>query len=227
MFSLVMDSSRVQAVPDVKKPTVSRQERAALTRGRMLDAAYDLFCEQGFRATTMGSIAERAGVAVQTLYFTFHTKDALLQEVHDRTVLGDDPVPPPQQPWHVAAMAEPDGRRALAQIIEGVMTIQARVAPMIPVFQAVSSDAAGRVYRRGEELRRKGYEQLIDGLAAKTPLRPGLTRAKACDLLFVVLEPELYRSLVLECGWSQADWQTWATNALTRDLFGEEPARVH
>jgi AcrR family transcriptional regulator len=219
----VITSSRIQVVSDVKKPTVSRQERAAVTRGRMLDAAYDLFCEQGFRATTMGSIAERAGVAVQTLYFTFHTKDALLQEVHDRTVLGDDPVPPAQQAWHVAAMAEPDGRRALAQIIKGVRAIEARVAPMIPVFQAVSADAAGKVFRRGEELRRNGFEQLIDALAAKTPLRPGLTRAKACDLLFVVLGPELYRSLVLECGWSQADWQAWATSALTRDLFGGEP----
>ena len=49
-------------MPGVKKPAMSRQERAALTRSRMLGAAYDLFCEQGFRATTMDSIAERAGV---------------------------------------------------------------------------------------------------------------------------------------------------------------------
>src|SRR6187399_1573894 len=78
----------------------SRQERAAGTRRRMLDAAYDLFCDQGFRATTMEAIAERAGVAVQTLYFTFHTKDELLQAVQDRAVLGDDvPTPPHEQPW--------------------------------------------------------------------------------------------------------------------------------
>ena len=65
--------------------------------------------------------------------------------------------------------------------------------------------------------------QKIHALAAKTPLRPGLTRASATDLLFVILGPELYRSLVLECGWSQADWQAWATSALTRDLFGGKP----
>jgi AcrR family transcriptional regulator len=189
----------------------------------MLDAAYDLFCERGFRATTMDSIAQRAGVAVQTLYFTFHTKDALLQQVHDRTVLGDDPLPPSQQAWHIAAMTEPDGPRALARIIGGVAAILAGISPLIPVSHAVSADAAGQVFRRGEELRRKGLEQLIDALATKTPLRPGLTHTKACDLLFVVLGPELYRSLVLECGWSQADWQAWATNALTRDLFGAEP----
>ena len=64
----------------------------------MLEAAYELFCSDGYRATTMEAIAERAGVAVQTLYFTFHTKDELFQAVHDHTVLGDDIVPPPMQP---------------------------------------------------------------------------------------------------------------------------------
>lgn len=41
----------------------------------------------------MEAIAHRAGVAVQNVYFTFHTKDALLQEVHNRTVLGNDALP--------------------------------------------------------------------------------------------------------------------------------------
>src|SRR4051794_41317464 len=91
----------------------------------MVSAAYDLFGEDGFRATTMEAIAARAGVAVQTLYFTFHTKDELLQAVLDWTVMGDDPTPPPMQPWHLAAMAEADGRRALELFVAGVVTIEA------------------------------------------------------------------------------------------------------
>ena len=74
----------------------------------MLDAAYDLFCSDGYRPTTMEAIAERAGVAVQTLYFTFHTKDDLFQEVHERTVLGDENLPPPMQTWYLAAVASED-----------------------------------------------------------------------------------------------------------------------
>ena len=92
----------------------SRAERAAATRQRMLDAAYDLFCELGYRATTMAAIADRAQVAVQTVYFTFHTKDALLQEVHNKTVLGDVPTPPEKQPWYLAAHAQTDSRRAVS-----------------------------------------------------------------------------------------------------------------
>src|SRR6478736_1085439 len=172
----------------VKK--VSRQERAAATRRRMLDAAYDLFCEQGFRATTMDAIADRAGVAVQTLYFTFHTKDALLQEVHNRTVLGEEGTPPPQQQWYLGAMAEPDASRSVAMLVQGHSTILRRVAPMMPVFHSVSADAAGEVFRRGEQRRRNGYRLLADELVAKAPLAPGMTNDRVSDLLVVLLGPE-------------------------------------
>ena len=101
----------------------SRQQKAAITRRRMLDAAYELFCSDSYRPTTMETIAERAGVAVQTLYFTFHTKDELFQEVHDRTVLGDDKLPPPMQPWYLAAVAADDTRDAVRHICRGILSI--------------------------------------------------------------------------------------------------------
>ena len=207
-------------MPDVKRQLTARQAKAALTRTRMLDAAYELFCAEGYRATTMESIAERAGVAVQTVYFTFHTKDALLQEVHDRTVLGDDATPPPLQPWYLAATAESDVAHAVTTIVEGVAEILARVAPMLPVFHAVSADPAGVVFRRAEELRRDGYDILITRLETKAPLRPGLDHAHATDLLFVLLGPELYRELVIERGWTQRQWAQWTATTITRDLFG-------
>ncbi len=198
----------------------SRQERAAGTRRRMLDAAYDLFCEQGFRATTMEAIADRAGVAVQTLYFTFHTKDALLQEVHNRTVLGEESTPPRRQEWHLAAMAQPDAHRAVAMLVLGSATILHRVAPMMPVFHSVSADAAGQVFRKGEQRRRDGLRALTDELVAKAPLAPGMNSDRVSDLLFVLLGPEVYRSFVIELGWTQDEWAYWTTHALVRDIFG-------
>ena len=202
----------------VKK--VSRQERAAATRRRMLDAAYNLFCEQGFRATTMEAIADQAGVAVQTLYFTFHTKDALLQQVHNRTVLGEEGTPPQQQDWHLAAMAEPDAHRAVEMLVHGNSTILRRVAPMMAVFYSVSADAAGQVFRKGEQRRRNGFRVLADELAAKAPLAPGMTNVGVSDLLFVLLGPEIYRSFVIELGWTPEQWADWTIHALLRDAFG-------
>jgi AcrR family transcriptional regulator len=203
-----------------KKAPVSRSEKAAATRARMLDAAYAQFCELGFRATTMDAIAQRAGVAVQTLYFTFHTKDELLQAVHDRTVLGDAALPPPLQQWHLDAVAEPDARRAVRLIVAGISTILARVAPMLPVFDAVAQDPAGAVHRQAEDLRHSGYADLLTELEAKAPLRPGLDRDHAIDALFVLIGPPIYRSLVIERGWTPTEWIDWTTALLRRELFG-------
>ena len=58
---------------DVKRPRSKRREKAAATRERMLRAAIEVFAEQGYGGARMADIAARAGVAVQTLYFVFHT----------------------------------------------------------------------------------------------------------------------------------------------------------
>ena len=214
-------TSKLASVAPVKK--LSRQEKAAATRRRMLDAAYELFCDPGYRATTMADIAARAGVAVQTLYFTFHTKDDLLQAVQDRLVVGDDAVPPQLQPWHVAALAEPDVRHAVPMLVTGTQAIFERVAPLVPTFHSVAAEPAGDVWRHSEELRLDGYRLLVAHLAAKAPLRTGLTIDAATDVLFVVLGPECYRTFVIDRGWTVAAWIDWTAATLLRDLFGLEP----
>ena len=74
---------------------LTRRDRARATRLRITKAAYNLFCDQGYTGTTMSDIADAAGVAVQTVYFTFHTKSELLSRAYDLAVLGEgDPVPP-------------------------------------------------------------------------------------------------------------------------------------
>ena len=47
------------------------------TRQAILTVAYDLFLEQGFHATSMRQIAERAGTAVGGIYNHFSSKEAI------------------------------------------------------------------------------------------------------------------------------------------------------
>ena len=63
---------------------------------------------------------------------------------------------------------------------------------------------------------------MIDELAKKTPLRRGMTRRRAADLLFILAGPESYRSFVIESGWTPRQWIGWVSATLVRDLFGEE-----
>ena len=103
----------------------------------------------------------------------------------------------------------------------GIATIHARVAPMLPVFDAISPEPAGAIHRRSEDLRRSDMTKLASALARKTPLCKGMTRRRAADLIFVLTGPRSYQSFVLLAGWPPRDWVRWVTATLRHDLFGD------
>ncbi|CAN5298389.1 TetR family transcriptional regulator [soil metagenome] len=53
------------------------------TRGRMVDAAFALFDEQGYDATTVEQIVERAGVSRSTFFRAFGSKEEVIFPRHD------------------------------------------------------------------------------------------------------------------------------------------------
>lgn len=204
---------------DVKTPGNKMEQRSAETRARVVRAAYDLFCERGFRATTMEAVGSAAGVSVQTVYFQFRTKDHVLRAVHEWTVLGDEGLAPEAQSWYAAALQQPDAADALARVVAGVAAINARIAPTLPIFATLAREPAGEIYRTSQRLRRQGMEQLVAALRAKSPLRAGVTPKRAADLLDFLMGPESYAELVLRAGWSRRRWVDWVTETLTDQLF--------
>jgi AcrR family transcriptional regulator len=59
----------------------ARREKKLATRARVLTAARDLFDEVGYEETTIRMVAERAGVAVGSVFTTFAGKAELLSQV--------------------------------------------------------------------------------------------------------------------------------------------------
>lgn len=55
--------------------------RRRATRQKLYEAAVTLIAEQGFSATTVEEIAERAGVAKGTVYYNFASKNDLFEEL--------------------------------------------------------------------------------------------------------------------------------------------------
>jgi AcrR family transcriptional regulator len=210
----------------VKRPgssSPSRRERARATRLRITRAAYALFCEQGYAGSTMADIAEAAGVAVQTVYFTFHTKGEVLSSTYDLAVVGDEhPAPPQEQPWYVAAVAEPMVVRALRWVVEGAGDIERRVAPLdLAARAAAASDPdTARVWDHHEKMRAEGYRDIVDVLRGKAELRPGMTPERATDLCLLFVGPAVYRSLVMDRAWAHREWVDWTTATLLELIFG-------
>jgi AcrR family transcriptional regulator len=55
--------------------------RRQVTRQKLYEAAVTLIAEQGFSATTVDEIAERAGVAKGTVYYNFASKNELFEQL--------------------------------------------------------------------------------------------------------------------------------------------------
>ena len=107
----------------------------------MLDSARVLFISDGYAATTMDRIAGDAGVAVQTLYYTFRTKGQLLCEVVEVTAAGDrTPRPVAERAWAQEMLTATSGQRVLALAVEHGADIFVRAAPLWPAIAAASGD---------------------------------------------------------------------------------------
>ncbi|MFE6225659.1 MULTISPECIES: TetR/AcrR family transcriptional regulator [unclassified Streptomyces] len=59
----------------------SSSTRRQATRAKLYEAAVTLIAEQGFSATTVDEIADRAGVAKGTVYYNFKSKTELFEEL--------------------------------------------------------------------------------------------------------------------------------------------------
>jgi len=68
----------------MKAQVTKGKAKSDATRGRILEAALQLFRDRGFGATTMREIAESAGVATGAAYYYFDSKDAIVLAFYDQ-----------------------------------------------------------------------------------------------------------------------------------------------
>jgi AcrR family transcriptional regulator len=67
-------------MPSPTKATPKAEE----TGSRILDAALDLFRQEGFDSATMRDIAQKAGVATGAAYYYYPSKDAIVMDYYQR-----------------------------------------------------------------------------------------------------------------------------------------------
>ncbi|MEO7421044.1 MAG: TetR/AcrR family transcriptional regulator [Ornithinibacter sp.] len=215
----------VKRTKQPNRPT--RREQARSTRLRIVRAAHAVFVDRGYGGARMTDIAEAAGVAVQTVYFTFHTKGELLQACYEAAVLGEEePSIPVEQPWYAAMLAAEDGSAMLREFAVGNSGIATRVAGLDEVIHATRHEPdAVAVRQRSEVLRREGYAQVITRLDSRFGLRPDLAQATATDLLLLFGGAAVYRELVVDLGWEHDDFAAWLHTTLVAQLLGRRDGR--
>ena len=214
----------------VKTGKPSRAERARQTRRRMINSARDLFVSQGFAATTMAQIAAAAGVAVQTVHYTFKTKGQLLSEVVEVAAAGEkEPVPAPARLWVRDMLAATSPQRVLALGVENGTAIYERVAELWPaVYAAAAVDPYVDEYFGGVVAnRRAGQRGMVARVGELGGLRNGLDIERATDLVVVLAGPDIYRGLVQEARWSIPAYRAWLFTTLVAQLLDDREVDVN
>jgi AcrR family transcriptional regulator len=210
------------------KAELSRRDRKALAnRRRMLDAAESLFTRDGYAATTMTAIAEEADMAVQTLYAVFGAKRAILTELVDARVRGDDHRGslPGSEDWQ-AMEHEPHPRRQIELLASIATSIGRRSATINEVMAAAASadSEIAALYERQRQDRYREQGRLARSLARKRALRQGLSEAQAADIIWAIANTRTYRTLVHERGWTPDQYERWLADLLAGALLAAQPA---
>jgi AcrR family transcriptional regulator len=205
-----------------------RRDAAARTRQAVLDAARELFAAHGYTATTVDRIAGRAGVSKPTVFAAAGSKHAILKQLRDIALAGDDdPVPVAQRPWYREALAEPDPRRALRLYARNATAIHRRAADIHEVLRAAAASDKDlhQLWAASEDERRGGAAIVIDALLQKSRLKPGLDRAAAIDIVWVLTASDTFWRLVRTRRWSHAQYESWLGDTLCEQLL--PPAEHH
>jgi AcrR family transcriptional regulator len=196
-------------------------DKARQTRRRITRAAHDLFVEHGYGATTLQDVADRAGVAVQTIYFTFGNKRSLLKEVVDTSIAGDDqPIATMDRPWFRDALAADSAAAGLRRLVHGTGQVIARVAPIIEVLRTAAAiePEIARLWPQDVDMRFTVQATAAKALMAKPGARAGVSAEHAADLLYGMLSPELYLLYVRDRGWTPGRWEQWVYDTLHSQL---------
>ena len=224
---------RVSAETRTRKPrrsyvSATRAESARQTRKRVIEAATRLFVQQGYATTTMRGIAAAAGVSVPSVELLFGTKAQLLHVVIDVSIAGDDePVPVLSRPWAIEADSAPDLQGFLSVVAQVIGDAQTRSAGvLLAAYEAARSDPDIQVLITDRESQRQGTASwIVDGVTARSPLRPGLGRAEAIDMVWMLMDPVIFSRLTRHRGWSLDRYASWFADSVTRLLTSYELLR--
>ena len=204
-----------------------RDEQARRTRRAIGTAAHDLFLAQGYAATTIDAIAAAAHVSRRTVFNSVGGKAALLRLALDWAIAGDDePVPQAERPAVKAIQAESDPRRALALWVQMIVGIAARVAPLEVVLTAAADTdpAAAELVAEAARGRMFGATEFVRHLASLDGLAEGVTEQHAADLCWSLMDAHDYRLLVLERGWTAAEFARWLSDSLAAAVIARGTA---
>lgn len=206
-----------------KYSSAVREEQAARTRTRILDAAAELFLERGYARTTMKDIAVQADVARDTVHAIFGSKARVLTALIDHRLVPDGSVTNVTQlPEALAIKDEVDQRKEIelfAKFIAGISTELRPVFEILRTASAVEPEMA-KVFEEMDQFRMNNMQTYASWIAARGPLR--VSTRQAGEIIWALASLDVARMLCDELGWTESQHARWLSDTLIRTLLPDD-----
>jgi AcrR family transcriptional regulator len=196
-----------------------RARAASQTRAEVLQAAAELFAEQGYARTSVAAIAKRAGVALNTVYTSVGGKPALIEAMVEAS-LADEEIS--------LALADIDelidGHAIIRRAAAGTGAVIRSQAVMMRVLfdnrtsEPVIAEAAERVVHRYRERLQRIADRLVTVTGMTTPA------ARAGEILWFYLGQNAWTT-VRDLGWEWNEATTWLADQAISALLTERQGR--
>jgi AcrR family transcriptional regulator len=200
---------------NARRPT-RREVAAAETRREILRTARRLFAENGFAQTSVQQIAEKAGVAVQTIYSSVGSKPALVLALND---LIDEEADVARLAGEILEEADP--AQLIAKTVHLTRQICERCGDIIQALMSAAPAEPEAAVAVAEGMRRheQGTSQVAERLGALGALRPGTSTERAAAAISIMTSPASWRQLSQRPGWTFDGGEVWLTSSLCQLLL--------
>ena len=199
---------------NIQLKSTHRRRQAQATRDMIVAEAQALFLEQGYICTTIDAIAERAGVAVSTVYSIFGSKRGILRAIrdawHERTHI--------REVLHSSQQSTNPAER-LDQLADATRRQWETGAEVTAIYTGAAAADPSAAAELAQALagRREGLQSFAKSL--EPSLRPDLNVTHAAAILQALCMPEVFDELVRYSGWSADEYQTWLAQTLKRQIL--------
>lgn len=223
-----MPASAVEAGPRRSYRSEIRERQARETRERILAAATAEFERRGYAATRIRDVAQAAAVSVPTVELVFGSKPQLLRAAISFAIRGDaEPVPMLRRPWAQRARNAASVEEFLEIVASVMVAGQQRAAGLIvAAFEAANQDrSTSELAGQLRDQRAETAAWIADGLSARARLRTEITRERATDTIWLLMDPQAFRALVRDRGWTPQQYETWFIDSAIRLLLDRNQKR--
>jgi AcrR family transcriptional regulator len=200
-----------------------RLEQALETRRTILAAAKRRFEEHGYAATTVAEFAAEAGVATKTVYLAFESKGGVLRALWNLLLRGEqDDRPIAEQAWYREVLENPDPERQLRLNARNSAQGKLRISSILEVIRsaAAADPEIDVLWQRIQSDYRANQRAIVESLSQRQALSPGLDLEHAADVLWTINHPNTWQLLVVQRGWTPAQYEQWSGDAACRELLG-------